>query len=325
MDGKDFINHVQIKDLGDQTSAHSLNPMGPLIVSSDSSFGFGDQHLLTWLYSYHFKIRFERGDTIFLAALDVLANTRNSAPSSNTGHKDVDLAVGVSPNLRPCGLSVDLGVGFVLKLLQHEPIAIQSINDFLGLRQRSRHGSLLGREDDLTSQRQQHHAPFHTHGLGHGQDAPVTTFTSNEGKSNPGVTTRGLDQNRLPRRDQSLGLGIVDHRPTKTILDAGARTKRLELADETSSIRHINAVIFQDLVQINQRCVADKIRGTACDVERSGVGQESRSSCGLIDLARDGRRQQTTADDAGGGSEAHGQAIADDADGGGFGFDMIDD
>ena len=152
MDGKDFINHVQIKDLWNQTSAHSLNSVGTLIVSSNSSLGFGDQHLLAWLDSYNLEIGFERGHTILLAALDALANTRNCATCSNTGHKDVDLAVGISPNLRPCGLSVDLGVGFVLKLLQHEPIAIQPINDFLGLRQCPRHGSLLGREDDLTSQ-----------------------------------------------------------------------------------------------------------------------------------------------------------------------------
>lgn len=83
---------------------------------------------------------------------------------------------------------MNLGVSWVLKLLQHVPLSIQTSNDLMGLGNGTCHGLFLGRQDNLSSKGHEHHTTLHTHGLWHGQDALVTTLTSNERESNTSVS-----------------------------------------------------------------------------------------------------------------------------------------
>ena len=196
-----FVNYIKVKDLGDKSRSHSLNAMRTLIVSSDASLGLSNKHLLAWLDSDNLKLWFERRHAILLTPLDELADTANGTPSAYARHKDIDLAVSVAPDFRSGSLSMNLRIGFVFELLQHESISIQSLDDLLGLGQSTRHGSLLGREDHFTSKGEQHHASLHAHCLGHGQDAPVAALTGNECQCDSGIARSRFDKHGLARGD----------------------------------------------------------------------------------------------------------------------------
>ena len=57
-----------------------------------------------------------------LAALEHLAAAGDRAAGADAADEDVDLAVGVAPDLLGGRLAVDLGVGRVLELLGHEGV-----------------------------------------------------------------------------------------------------------------------------------------------------------------------------------------------------------
>ena len=177
-------------------------------------------------------------------------------PVPYPGDEDVDLAIGILPDLGPGGFEVNLRIGGIGELLQDESIWSLSQN-LLGLGHGSLHALRTGGEDKLRSKGPQQDAALHAHGVGHGQDQPVALHRGHERQGNSGVAAGGLDQHGLSRPDLARLLGRRNHADADAVLDAAVGIEALQLGG------HRGPAACGYFVQLDQRGVSDQFRDVA--------------------------------------------------------------
>ncbi len=116
-DADDLVDQIQVKHRRDEPGADALDRVGSLLTAG--------QHRRRGRFHGH---ELHRG----LAFLDDLGHTGDSAAGADSGHEDVDLPVGVAPDLLRGGFAVNGRVGRVFELLGHE-IPLIGLGQFLGL------------------------------------------------------------------------------------------------------------------------------------------------------------------------------------------------
>ena len=127
-----------------------------------------------------------------LARLEHLADAGDGAAGADAGDEDVDLAVGVVPDLLGGGRAVDLGVGLVGELLGPDR-ALRVRDDLLGLLDGALHALGPGRQHELGAEGAQQHAALLAHRLRHGQDHLVAAGGADHGQRDAGVAAGRLD------------------------------------------------------------------------------------------------------------------------------------
>mmetsp|Transcript_17368 Transcript_17368/g.32932 ORF Transcript_17368/g.32932 Transcript_17368/m.32932 type:complete len:206 (-) Transcript_17368:286-903(-) len=196
-----------------------------------SPLGFCNKHLFHRFHCNRYKFWLEWRTIILYRSLYILTNTRNSPTCSTTTHQYIHKSIRISPYLRPSRFPMNLGIGWIFKLLQHIPITIQLFYNLPGLGQCPRNSRFLGCQHHFSSKRHEHNSSFNRHGLWHGQNTPITSFPSNKCKSNTGISRRGFHQYSFTRSDESLFFSFVNERSSQTILHRGARAKRFKFSN----------------------------------------------------------------------------------------------
>mmetsp|Transcript_21254 Transcript_21254/g.54122 ORF Transcript_21254/g.54122 Transcript_21254/m.54122 type:complete len:357 (+) Transcript_21254:252-1322(+) len=195
-----------------------------------------------------------------LERLDVLRAAGQRAARADAGDEDVDLALGVRPDLRPGRLAVDLRVVGVVELLEQLALVAQAGDDLLGLHDRATHALGGGGEHQLGAERLEHDAALHGHGLGHGEDHVVATRRGHHRERDAGVARGGLDQRRHAGRDLAARLRLHDHRVADAILDGVARLHGLHL-EQDGRVKPLGVA-----AQLEQRRVADELGDVVGDL-----------------------------------------------------------
>ena len=128
-----------------------------------------------------------------LRSLDVVGHAGDGAASSHAGDENVDLAVGVVPDLGPSGGQVNGRVGGVVELLQNEAVRRLGQN-LVGLGDGALHAVRSGGQHDLRAIGQQRHPALQAHGLRHGEDNFVALDCGHKRQRDAGVAAGRFDQ-----------------------------------------------------------------------------------------------------------------------------------
>ena len=186
-----------------------------------------------------------------LALLQDVADAGDGAAGADAGHEDVDLAVGVGPDLLGRGPLVDGRIGRVLELLGHEEVAV-ALGDLGGLGDGPAHAVGAGGQHQLGAVAPQQHPALLAHGLRHGEDALVAAGGAHHGQGDAGVAAGRLHDGGA-RRQQAGLLGGVDHRDGDAVLDAAGRVEELELGRDPGAgpVGHVP--------EADERCPADEL------------------------------------------------------------------
>ena len=173
-------------------------------------------------------------------------------PVPTPDDQDVDLPVGVGPDLLRGGLAVDLGVGRVGELLGHEPARVRR-GEFLGLGDRPGHARRAWRQHQVGAVGAQQQPPLGAHRLRHRQHAADPPRGAHHRQRDPGVAAGRLHHHRV-RADQPRLLGGVDHRHPDPVLHPVRRVEELQLG------HHLGRSPVGDLADPYQRGVAHQLR-----------------------------------------------------------------
>ena len=180
-----------------------------------------------------------------------LADARDGSSGADSGDDDVDLAIGVAPDLLGGGGAVDRRVGRVLELLRDEVPQV-TLGQFLGLGDGAGHALGPRREDELGPVGPQQRPPLLAHRLGHRESALVAAGGAHHRQRDPGVATGGLEDDRV-RPDQPGLLGRIDHCDPDAVLHAVSRVEELELGHD------LRPALPGQPTQPHQGCVPDEL------------------------------------------------------------------
>src|SRR6478735_4397012 len=210
------------------------------------------------------------------AGLEHLADTGDGATGADAGDDDVDLAVGVLPDLLGGGPAVDLRVRDVGELAgQHGTLALG--DDLLGLGDGALHPEGGVGEDQLSTVGAQQCAPLLAHRLRHRE---------HHGQGDAGVARGGLDD-RAAGLQVTGGLRRVDDRDTDAVLHRARRAVELELGGN-------DGVPVDDPVEPDERGVADGLGHVVEDGHLGAFrwnGRRPRTLLGTRHPARWSRRR----------------------------------
>ena len=212
-DGDDLVIDLGVQHVRHKACADALNLMRTGHALAQHRGGGGlDSHNLH----------------VGVLALEILADAGHRAASADTGHKDVDLAVGILPNFGAGGALVSVRVGRVHKLAGHK-----AVGNFLGQLVRLGNGTLhaLGTvgQHQLGAVGLHQLAALHAHRLGHNDDDAVAAGGGHGGQTNAGVAGGRLDDDRAGLQ-LAGGLGIVNHRLGNAVLDRAGGVEIFQLA-----------------------------------------------------------------------------------------------
>ena len=186
-------------------------------------------------------------------ALEILAHAGHGAAGADTGHKNIDLSIGVLPDLRAGGALVCIRVGRVHKLAGHK-----AVGNLLGQLVRLGDGTLhaLGTvsQHQLGAVGLHQLAALNAHRLGHDDDDAVAAGSRHAGQTDAGVAGGRLDDDRA-RLEQALCLCVVDHCLCDAVLDTAGRIEVLELRQNLC----FEVLLLLDMHQLQKRSVADQL------------------------------------------------------------------
>lgn len=235
MNVQDLIQDFLLQDWRNEASTNTLDFV--------RTFGFTlDNSTFRWLDrdSLH----------LWLHRLEIFRAAGNSAASANASYKVINLALSLLPDFWSSRLSVNLGVVWVLKLLQDD--AISFLGYFVGHGKCTRETLGRRRANKLCSKRSNDNASLHTHGIWHANYKLVSLHGSNHCQGNTGIS--GCRFNKGVARFDATGLlGFFNHALGHTIFHRITRLKTLHLAHD------ICISSFRDLLQFEQRCITNQL------------------------------------------------------------------
>ena len=188
-----------------------------------------------------------------ILALEILAHAGDRAAGADAGHKDVNLAVGISPNLRAGSGLVDSGVCGINELAG-DKAARNLLRQLVGLGNGALHALGALGQHQLCAVGLHQLAALHTHGLRHDNNDAVAPGGGHRGKADTGVAGGGLDDDRTLLQ-QPLSLSIVDHGLGNTVLDGAGGIKVLQLGQKGG----LKTQLLLNMGQLQQRSLADQL------------------------------------------------------------------
>ena len=205
----------------------------------------------------------------------------DGAARADAGDDDVDLAVGVLPDLLGRGLAVDLGVGRVGELAGEDAAALG--RDLVGALDGTLHpGGRVG-EDELGAEGTEEGAALLRHRLRHGEHDVVASGGADHGEGDAGVARRRLDD-RAAGLELTARLGGVDDGHPDAVLDGAGGVVELELRGD-GRLRSVG-----DLVESDEWRVADQLGHVVvnghCVAPSGRSGGRWRRSCRLSQTIR---------------------------------------
>ena len=197
------------------------------------------------------------GDDLNLGVLllEELTHAGYGAAGSNAGDEDVDLAVGVIPDLGAGRGLVDGGVGGVHKLAGDNAVG-GLLLQFLGLGDGALHAFGTVGEHELCAVCLHKFAALDGHGLGHGDDHLVAASRRHRGDADAGIATRGLDDGVVAAAHELAGLlGLVDHVLGDAVFDGAGGVEVFQLDEHAG----LEVLIGLKVSELQKRSVADKL------------------------------------------------------------------
>ena len=198
-----------------------------------------------------------------ILALEILAGAGNSAAGAYARNKDVNIAVGILPDLRAGGRLVHSRVCRVYELTRDKAVR-QLLRKLVRLRDRALHALCALGQHKLCTVSLHQLAALHAHGLRHYDDDAVAACGCNTRQTDAGVAGGRLDDDRA-RLEQALCLSVVDHCLCDAVLDAAGRIEVLELRQNLC----FELLLLLDMHQLQKRSAADQL------------------VCGCVNLAHD--------------------------------------
>ena len=255
----DLVIDLGVEVAGDEAGADALDRVRALGPTGQDGRGVGldrdDLHLGT-------------------ALLEHLAHAGDGAARAHARDDDVDLAVGVGPDLLGGGAPVDGRVGGVLELLGDERRRVV-LGDLGRLGDGAAHAVGSGCEHELGAVGLEQGAPLDAHGLGHGEDQLDPAGRAHHRQGDAGVAAGRLDDHRVGA-DQAGLLGGVDHRDADPVLHGVGGVEVLELGGDLA----VGAL--GEAVDPDQGRVADQVRDAGCDLH-AGNARTRRLALSVAD------------------------------------------
>ena len=162
-----------------------------------------------------------------------------------------DAALGVGPDLGPCGLEMHARVVGIGELVEHAAFAIAL--HLLGHVAGVFHAARARREDQLGAKGAHGLCPLDGQVLRHDQQHAITPYRGGHGQRDAGVARSRLDQG-VAGADVATLLGAADHAHRGAVLDRAGRVVALELAQNDIAARR--AVLAWQALQAHQRRTA---------------------------------------------------------------------
>ena len=186
-------------------------------------------------------------------ALQVLADTGHGAARTDTGHEDVDLAVGVLPDLGAGGALVGIGVGRVYKLAGHKAVG-DLLRQLVGLGNGALHALGTVGQHQLGAVGLHQLAALDAHRLGHDDDDAVAAGGGDGRQTDTGVAGGRLDDDGAGLQ-LAGGLGVVDHGPGDTVLDGAGGVEIFQFSENFC----LKVLGVFNMGELQQRGVADQL------------------------------------------------------------------
>ena len=235
-----LVHKVQIQVLGHEARADTLNLVGCRFGLLPVHY-LGDDRRIGWLDG-------DGGNVLAPGALDVTGDAGQRAARADTGHENVDFAVGVVPDLRAGGVFMNARVGRVLELLRQEVVVRIGGKDFFRLGDGARHALRGLCEHQFSPQGFQNFPSLQAHGGGHGQNQFVAPGGGHKGQGDTGVAAGGLDNGHAGLQGAAL-LAVPNHRSANPAFDGIGRVAAFDLGPDGRPVI--------DAVQLDQRGIAD--------------------------------------------------------------------
>ena len=197
------------------------------------------------------------GDDLDLGVLllEELTHAGHGTAGANAGDEDVDLAVGVVPNLGAGRGLVDGRVRGVHKLTGDDTVG-GLLLQLLGLGDGALHALGAVGEHELRTVRLHQLAALDGHGLGHGDDHLVAAGGRHGGDTDAGVAARGLDDGVVAAAHELAGLlGLVNHVLGDAVLNGAGGVEVLELDEHAG----LEVLVGLKVGELQKRGVADKL------------------------------------------------------------------
>ena len=185
--------------------------------------------------------------------LEELARAGQRAAGADAGDKDVDLPVGVLPDLGAGGLIVRLGVRGVDKLAGDEA-SRRLRGDLFSLGDGTLHALCAVGENELCAVGLHQLAALDAHGLGHDDDDAIAACGGHGCKADAGIAGGRLDDDGVGLQLAAC-LSVIKNGLGDTILDGACGVEVFELGEELS----LELFSLFDVGQFEKRGLADQL------------------------------------------------------------------
>ena len=240
LDGDDLVIDLGVEDVGHKTGADTLDLVraGLTLREHRGSGGLDGDNL-----------------NLGVLLLEELAHAGHGTTGADAGDEDVDLAVGVIPDLGAGRGLVDGGVGGVHKLAGDNAVG-GLLLQLLGLGDGALHALGAVGEHELCAVCLHKFAALDGHSLGHGDDHLVAAGSRHRGDADAGVAARGLDDGVVAAAHELAGLlGLVDHVLGDAVFDGAGGVEVFQLDEHAG----LEVLIGLKVSELQKRGVADKL------------------------------------------------------------------
>ena len=185
--------------------------------------------------------------------LQILADAGDRTARADTCDKDIDLAVGILPDLRTGGLAVCLRICRIDKLSRDKAVR-DLLRQLIRLGDGTLHSLGAFRQHQLRAICLHQLTALDAHRLRHDDDDAVSARGGDGCQTDTGVARGRLDDDRT-RLQQAFFLGIVDHLLGDAVLDRSRRIEVFQLRQNAG----IQILGLLYVGQFQQRGLADQL------------------------------------------------------------------